>query len=80
MVKVLDFGLVKQIERETLELTQTDGITGTPMYMSPESVRDASTVDERSELQRLRRENQELRMEKEILRKATAFVCHERER
>jgi serine/threonine protein kinase len=50
MVKVLDFGLVKQIERETLELTQTDGITGTPMYMSPESVRDASTVDERSDL------------------------------
>jgi serine/threonine-protein kinase len=50
MVKVLDFGLVKQIERETMELTQSDGITGTPMYMSPESVRDASTVDERSDL------------------------------
>ncbi len=50
MVKVLDFGLVKQIERETTELTQTDGITGTPMYMSPEAVRDATTVDERSDL------------------------------
>ena len=50
MIKVLDFGLVKQVERETMELTHSDGITGTPMYMSPESVRDASTVDERSDL------------------------------
>ena len=38
---------------------------------------DALTVDERSELQRLRKENQELRMEKEILRKATAFFAKE---
>ncbi len=56
MIKVLDFGLVKQVDREspgscsTDELTQADGITGTPMYMSPESVRDASTADQRSDL------------------------------
>jgi hypothetical protein len=56
MIKVLDFGLVKQIDRESpvsksaVELTRTDGITGTPMYMSPESVRDATTADERSDL------------------------------
>ncbi|WP_197231616.1 serine/threonine-protein kinase [Novipirellula artificiosorum] len=50
MVKVLDFGLVKEISRETTELTQTDSITGTPMYMSPESVRDASSADARSDL------------------------------
>lgn len=50
MIKVLDFGLVKEIERETMELTQSDAITGTPMYMSPESVRDATTADERSDL------------------------------
>ena len=46
MVKVLDFGLVKQIDGDLLEsvsldltLTQSEGIIGTPMYMSPETVR-----------------------------------------
>jgi transposase len=38
---------------------------------------DSLSPDERSELQRLRKENQELRMEKEILRKATAFFAKE---
>jgi len=38
---------------------------------------DTLSADERAELRRLRRENQELRMEKEILRKATAFFAKE---
>ncbi|TWU43028.1 Serine/threonine-protein kinase PknB [Novipirellula aureliae] len=49
-VKMLDFGLVKETSRDNVELTQIDSITGTPMYMSPESVRDASTADARSDL------------------------------
>jgi transposase-like protein len=37
----------------------------------------ALTTEEREELTRLRRENQRLRMEKEILKKATAFFAKE---
>jgi transposase len=37
----------------------------------------ALTTEEREELSRLRRENQRLRMEKEILKKATAFFAKE---
>ncbi len=35
------------------------------------------TLDERSELIRLRRENRELRMEKEILKKASAYFARQ---
>ncbi|MCB0478964.1 MAG: serine/threonine protein kinase [Crocinitomicaceae bacterium] len=35
-VKVLDFGLVKDIEGEDLEMTQEAFIQGTPVYMAPE--------------------------------------------
>ncbi|NND98308.1 MAG: serine/threonine protein kinase [Pirellulaceae bacterium] len=50
MIKVLDFGLVKDTNQLTVELTQVASITGTPLYMSPESVRDASTADQRSDI------------------------------
>ena len=35
------------------------------------------SVDEREELKRLRKENKNLRMEKEILKKASAFFAKE---
>ena len=46
VVKVLDFGLVKDIEDETKEeLTTLFEIGGTPMYMSPERLVAPQTVD-----------------------------------
>ena len=57
MIKVLDFGLVKSIDsglesstKTGAELTTSDGITGTPMYMSPECVRDAANAGPQSDL------------------------------
>ncbi|QDT04331.1 Serine/threonine-protein kinase PknB [Rubripirellula lacrimiformis] len=52
VLKVLDFGLVKDVVASSAELglTTSDGITGTPMYMSPETVRDATASNQRSDL------------------------------
>lgn len=41
--------------------------------------REALSEDERSELSRLRRENLQLRMERDILKKATAFFARQSE-
>jgi eukaryotic-like serine/threonine-protein kinase len=39
VVKVLDFGLVKNLEDKSEELTQTGLFMGSPKYMSPEQIR-----------------------------------------
>jgi len=54
-VKVLDFGISKQLtdlETQTLHanLTSTRQVMGSPAYMSPEQVRDAKTVDHRTDI------------------------------
>jgi serine/threonine-protein kinase len=49
--KVLDFGLVKDMSQgEGVGLTQADVITGTPLYMSPEAIREPDRMDGRSDL------------------------------
>ena len=51
-VKLLDFGLVKAVDsaKKRRMLTAADSITGTPLYMSPESIEDADAADARSDL------------------------------
>jgi tRNA A-37 threonylcarbamoyl transferase component Bud32 len=49
VVKVLDFGLVKAVD-EAPENSRRGGLTGTPLYMSPESIQSPLTVDGRSDL------------------------------
>ncbi len=49
--KVLDFGLVKELEgAEDVALTQANSITGTPQYLSPEGIVAPDTVDARSDI------------------------------
>ena len=51
VVKVLDFGLVKELEVDgDVELTGANAITGTPQYMAPESIREPSSVDARTDI------------------------------
>ncbi|HEX5033074.1 MAG TPA: serine/threonine-protein kinase, partial [bacterium] len=50
-VKVLDFGLAKELRnKDTTELTQTGELLGTPRYIAPESVGDKETVDARTDI------------------------------
>jgi serine/threonine-protein kinase len=51
VAKVLDFGLVKEVRGDgAVGLTQADTLTGTPLYMSPESIRSPESLDGRSDL------------------------------
>ena len=50
VAKVLDFGLVKEMESNSPQLTHANSITGTPLYMPPEALKDPNSVDARSDL------------------------------
>lgn len=51
VVKVLDFGLVKQIKGDqTRDLTGVMRILGTPLYMSPERIRNPADADARADI------------------------------
>jgi serine/threonine-protein kinase len=51
VAKVVDFGLVKDLERGTdARLTQANVVQGTPLYLSPEAISDPDAVDARSDL------------------------------
>ncbi len=52
VVKVLDFGLVKQsmIESDNVKLTADDTLSGTPAYMAPEIIAGMTAIDGRADL------------------------------
>jgi serine/threonine-protein kinase len=51
VVKVCDFGLVKDLNAETdTHITQDGALTGTPLYLSPEGITTPEAVDARSDL------------------------------
>jgi eukaryotic-like serine/threonine-protein kinase len=49
VVKVLDFGLVKELGTDSSSTT-TAALTGTPLYLAPESITAPDKVDNRSDL------------------------------
>jgi eukaryotic-like serine/threonine-protein kinase len=49
VVKVLDFGLVKELGTDSSSTTEAS-LTGTPLYLAPESITAPDTVDGRSDL------------------------------
>jgi eukaryotic-like serine/threonine-protein kinase len=53
LVKVVDFGLVKDLGSggaAEATLTSADSITGTPLYMAPETIRTPDAVDARTDI------------------------------
>ena len=51
VVKLVDFGLVKPVgENPSVSLSQEGGISGTPLFMSPEQARGQSDLDGRSDI------------------------------
>lgn len=52
IVKVMDFGIAKFTEPDAHQgkLTGDGGAIGSPMYMAPEQIRNASAVDERADI------------------------------
>jgi len=72
--------LVKQSDRTMSAIATELGISAKSVgewVRNASDSRESMSEDERVELQRLRKENSELRMEKEILRKATVFFAKE---
>lgn len=49
-VKVLDFGIAKQMDSTGVDLTNTNAALGTPLYMSPEQMSASRTLDARADI------------------------------
>jgi len=49
-VKVLDFGLVKDVKNQDVQMTAMHEMTGTPAYVAPERLTDPGQVDQRADI------------------------------
>jgi serine/threonine-protein kinase len=49
-VKILDFGIAKKTDENSLKMTSTNAMIGTPYYMSPEQAFSSKDVDARADL------------------------------
>jgi serine/threonine-protein kinase len=50
IVKVLDFGAVKELQGKMTKLTRTGSTMGSPAYMPPEQVRAEENIDQRADV------------------------------
>jgi serine/threonine-protein kinase len=52
VIKLCDFGIAKDVTSDSQQtsLTQTGGMLGSPMYMSPEQIKDAKSADLRTDI------------------------------
>lgn len=74
--------LVREQGYSVLQAAKSLGIANNMLYRWKDQFEaqlegKALTIDERNELKQLRQENKNLRMEKEILKKASAFFAKE---
>jgi serine/threonine-protein kinase len=49
-VKILDFGIARREGEDALKKTATGSMIGTPLYMSPEQIKNPKALDHRSDL------------------------------
>jgi hypothetical protein len=77
VVKVLDFGLVKRVDRERATMLTTMGVVfGTPGFIPPETLRDPNVFDARGDLYALGAVAYELITGLAIFEHTTAFeIC-----
>jgi eukaryotic-like serine/threonine-protein kinase len=50
LIKLLDFGIAKSLTAAHSTLTETSGFLGSPLYASPEQVRDGRRLDHRTDI------------------------------